>query len=165
MLLANHSASVLYGRLSQVYWRLERVAAEQERSYGALLDERNGDDAVSAVKTGTEEASLLAARLQASLAHGLYTSWHFLAMLAIMTYNVGVCVVLCMGITIGHFVFKTGRSARERNGATVMHTSCHEVTKPAESTAEAAIPAMGSLSGRPHSPPDLIPTSQAVVGL
>merc|ERR1711871_225192 len=109
-------------RLSQVYRRLEGNLAEQERR-GALLDECGGTDAV---ETGAEEESLLAARLQASLAHGLYISWHFLAMLAIMTYNVGVCVVLCTGVTIGHFVFKTG-STRGRNGA----VSCHEVTKPA----------------------------------
>jgi len=37
------------------------------------------------------------ARVQASLAHGLFVGWHFVAMLAFMTYNVGACLVLVLG--------------------------------------------------------------------
>jgi hypothetical protein len=85
-------------RLAQVYREFERREKETDNELG-----------------------LLTARLQASLAHGLYISWHFIAMLAFMTYNVGVCVVLCIGITVGHFVFKTGQRRGQRGAA-----SCHE---------------------------------------
>jgi hypothetical protein len=89
-----------------------------------LLDECCREDgAVSAEVKVEEEEDLATARLHASLAHGLYISWHFIAMLAFMTYNVGVCVVLCIGVTVGHFVFKTGRRRGKRGAA-----SCHEAT-------------------------------------
>ena len=35
-------------------------------------------------------------------------SWHFLCMLVFMTFNVGACVVLILGITVGHFFTKSG---------------------------------------------------------
>ena len=63
----------------------------------------------------------MTARVMASLVHGLYISWHFVAMLTFMTYNVGVCVVLCLGVTVGHFVWKTG-NVRGKGPA----VSCHE---------------------------------------
>ena len=44
-----------------------------------------------------DTSDVLEARIKASLAHGLFIGWHFIAMLVFMTYNVGACVVLVLG--------------------------------------------------------------------
>merc|ERR1712216_853441 len=57
----------------------------------------------------TDADSQIRARILASVSHMVFVGWHFIAMLAFMTYNAGICIVLLLGIGVGHFVFKTGR--------------------------------------------------------
>merc|ERR1711965_373984 len=86
-----------------------RCAVSLSRAYEKVLRV----DPSSTFMTG-DTSDVLEARIKASLAHGLFIGWHFIAMLVFMTYNVGACVVLVLGITVGHFIFKTDKPAEER---------------------------------------------------
>lgn len=45
-----------------------------------------------------------------SLIHGITTTIGFLLMLATMTFDVGVFVLIMAGFTFGHFAFEAGRA-------------------------------------------------------
>merc|ERR1711998_632200 len=111
---------IMSERLREVYKGSSSSGEHVDARLDTLMDESKGKE------FDTESTSCcehLLERLGASLAYGVYLGWHFLAMLIFMTYNTGLCILLLLGVMVGHFVFKTGPKWQRQGRAAAQ--DCH----------------------------------------
>jgi len=88
-----------------------------------LLAAEAGNGGADTSKGGAitlEEIPML--QLMATATYVLNATWHFLAMLVFMTYNVGACIALMTGVGVGHYFVKTGPTQGDGAGVSV---DCH----------------------------------------